>query len=465
MRRVLSRRVLSFALALLACAAPAAPAAPAQSRPQQKPAPAGSERGAAKGNGTAKDGPDAAAASKSAQALYEEAASYARRKFEEFEAKQIPYNELVRHEVLHEQRRLAERHVAALAARGAPAGEDLYYAGLLYILAGRGPAALDAMRRFLAAGADAAPALKQKARAVVGQQAAQAELFAEAERALAEYASNEPRTPSEINNVRVVLANAYARKKDYARAAAHARASFEEAVAAASDRGTPARARGAAVYGPGAFLADTLAKAGRREEAVAVIQRMRALALGLPSARLYGDATAMLDERGGDDDDPPPPPDPSAAPAPELKIKEWIDQPPVTLAALRGSVVLLDFWATWCGPCRVTIPKLNALHRKYRDRGLVILGLTEYYGHGEGRPLTPAEESQFLRRFKREHQIAYGFGVADHEGNGESYGVSSIPTAVLIDRRGRVRLITVTASDDDSRALARMVEQLIEEKP
>jgi hypothetical protein len=144
------RRVLSFALALLACAAPAAFA---QSRPQPQPEQPEAARGAAKGNGAAKnandrptsDGDDAAAG-KSAQALYEEAASYARLKFEEFEAKQIPFNELLRHEVLHEQRGLAERHVAALAARGPVAGQDLYYSGLLYLLAGRGPAALDAMR-------------------------------------------------------------------------------------------------------------------------------------------------------------------------------------------------------------------------------------------------------------------------------------------------------------------------------
>jgi thiol-disulfide isomerase/thioredoxin len=460
------RTVLSFALALFAAAAtlapPAAsPVASAQSRPPQKPV----EVEAAKGNGAAVAAKGDDAGAKSVQALYEEAATYARRKFEEFEAKRVPFNELLRQNVLAEQRQLAERHAAALAARPQLAGQDLYYAGLIYALAGKGTAALDAMRRFLAAPADTTPALRQKARAVVAQQAAAADLLPEAERALAEYVAGEPQVPAEINNVRVVLANAYAKKKDFARAAAHAREGFTAALAAAADKQSEVRQRGAAVYGSGAFLANTLERAGRREESLAVIQRMRTTALGLPSARLYGDATRMLSDQGLPLDAPPDAPDPAAAAVPELKLNEWIDQQPVTLADLRGRVVLLDFWATWCGPCRVTIPKLNALHRKYKDRGLVIIGLTEYYGHGGGRSLTPAEELEFLRRFKREHQMAYGVAVADHEDNGNNYGVASIPTAVLLDRRGRLRFITVTASDEESRALSRMVEKLIEENP
>jgi thiol-disulfide isomerase/thioredoxin len=448
------RTVLSFALALSVLAPPPASA---QSRPpQQTPA-------AAKGNGAEAGAKAVDPASKSVQALYEEASTYARRKFEEFEAKKVPFNELLRQNVLAEQRQLAERYAASLAARPQMAGQELYYAGLLYAFALKGRASLDAMRRFLAAPGDAPETLRQKARATVAAQAALADLLPEAERALADYLAAQPQVASELNNVRVNLANAYVKKKDYVKAAEHARAPYESALKTAADPQTSARARANALHSAGTFLVSTLDKAGRGNDALAVIRQLRAAALGLPSARLYGVATDLLTERGHAPD--PEAPGPEAAAAPELKLNEWIDQTPVTLADLRGRVVLLDFWATWCGPCRVTIPKLNALHRKYKDRGLVILGLTEYYGHGGGRQLTPPEELEFLRRFKREHNMAYGVAVADHEGNGDNYGVSSIPTAVLLDRRGRPRFITVTASDADSQALARMVERLIEEKP
>ncbi|MCA1635531.1 MAG: TlpA family protein disulfide reductase [Acidobacteria bacterium] len=193
---------------------------------------------------------------------------------------------------------------------------------------------------------------------------------------------------------------------------------------------------------------------------------MRALSFSLPSARLYHEATGKLLENGEPLDAPPAPGVEAAPAAPEIKINEWIEQQPVALSNLRGRVVLLDFWATWCGPCRYTIPKLNALHGKYKDRGLVIIGMTNYFGgRGTAREMGHAEELEFLRQFKRQNHIAYGFAVADHEENDDRYGIISIPTAFLIDRRGRVRFITVGASDIEAKALAAMIEKLIREKP
>src|SRR4029450_7795451 len=77
---------------------------------------------------------------------------------------------------------------------------------------------------------------------------------------------------------------------------------------------------------------------------------------------------------------------------PDLVATQWIGQTPVKLSDLRGQVVLLDFWAPWCGPCRYTFPKLQKWHESYKNKGLVILGLTNYSGDVEGRRATHGEE-------------------------------------------------------------------------
>ena len=74
--------------------------------------------------------------------------------------------------------------------------------------------------------------------------------------------------------------------------------------------------------------------------------------------------------------------------------------------------MLLDFWATWCTFCIKTMPRLNALHQKYKDRGLVIIGLNEFEGNIKGEPATRAQELEYFRQFKRRLNVAYDFAVA-----------------------------------------------------
>ncbi|HKI80557.1 MAG TPA: redoxin domain-containing protein, partial [Pseudodesulfovibrio sp.] len=68
--------------------------------------------------------------------------------------------------------------------------------------------------------------------------------------------------------------------------------------------------------------------------------------------------------------------------AAELHASQWIGGEKKDLADLAGKVVVLDFWATWCGPCRMVMPKLDALYKSHKDKGLVVLGVTKFYARG-----------------------------------------------------------------------------------
>ena len=452
------KRFLIHALALLLLL-PASPA-PAEARAPQ----AGARPRAAQGAGDASaDKGDAKASG--AQALYDEAAQYAQRKFDEFREKQVPYDRALEQKTLQEQKDLALQNVARLAAGGPLRGADLYYAGLLYALAGKSEGALDSMRRFLA-DPDPAPAdLKQRARSVAAQQAAEAGQLEAAEAALAEYAKAEPRTNADLHRMNLVVASAYVKKKDYARAAPRAGDAYAAALAYATTAAASPTQRDTTIYGAGAYYVNVLAKAGRRADAVRVAQEMRARAVALPSARLYGQATELLLNQGEEFGAPPELAGVEPAAAPELKVAELLGTGPVRLADLKGKVVLLDFWATWCTYCVKTMPRLNSLHQKYRDRGLVIIGLNGFEGNIEGRPATRAQELEHFRQFKRKMNVAYDFAVAADAENDKRFGVASLPTAVLVDRRGRVRFITIGASEAEAELLKKMILRLLDETP
>ena len=137
-------------------------------------------------------------------------------------------------------------------------------------------------------------------------------------------------------------------------------------------------------------------------------------------------------------------------PAPDFTLWDLSDHP-VTLRAYRGQkVVLLDFWATWCGPCRMAMSGLQKLANKYTDHGLEILSVNQ----GE-----PADQ---VRNFIERRKYAFHVVLDQDQAVGEKYGVQGIPALVLVDKKGVVQWIRVGYSpyEDD---LKQLVEKLTKE--
>jgi thiol-disulfide isomerase/thioredoxin len=103
-----------------------------------------------------------------------------------------------------------------------------------------------------------------------------------------------------------------------------------------------------------------------------------------------------------------------------------------TLAKNKGKVVILDFWATWCGPCRATIPALNALYTKYHGKGLEIIGIS-------------SESLKELQDFQAGGQQAYSLFNDVSQITTRKYQAFAYPTLVLLDRKGNISRIEVGA--------------------
>jgi thiol-disulfide isomerase/thioredoxin len=151
--------------------------------------------------------------------------------------------------------------------------------------------------------------------------------------------------------------------------------------------------------------------------------------------------------------------------APEFAaVDKWFPGTPVKIADLKGKVVLIDFWATWCAPCFEAFPSLIEWHNELSDDGLVILGFTRYYGRDESRPADEASELAFLERFKAKQKLPYDFIVGKDQSTQMLYGATGLPTAVLIDRKGVIRYIEPGTSSSRIAEMREMISKLLAEK-
>ena len=115
-------------------------------------------------------------------------------------------------------------------------------------------------------------------------------------------------------------------------------------------------------------------------------------------------------------------------PAPAFTLTD-VDGKKLRLADLAGSIVVLDFWATWCGPCKQSMPEFEELHRQFRDRKVVVLGISVDKG---------ADAAEKVREFAAKEKLTYRMAVDDGS-VARAYGIVRVPGTVIIDRGQIIR--------------------------
>jgi thiol-disulfide isomerase/thioredoxin len=129
-------------------------------------------------------------------------------------------------------------------------------------------------------------------------------------------------------------------------------------------------------------------------------------------------------------------------PAPPLQSAEFLGPKPPTLASLKGSPVLLFFWAHWCMDCKAEIPVIARLRQEFGPAGLAVVGPTQYYGYAaRGEDAAPAQERTYIEAVRQRY---YGplldMPVPLSKQNFKTYGASTTPTLVLLNRAGQVAM-------------------------
>jgi thiol-disulfide isomerase/thioredoxin len=129
-----------------------------------------------------------------------------------------------------------------------------------------------------------------------------------------------------------------------------------------------------------------------------------------------------------------------------------VDGQPFSIGQYKGKVVLVDFWATWCGPCKAELPHVKDVYAKYHDKGLEIVGVSNDFKADELRKFTPENGMPWVELFDAQ-------AAADHQWNPltENFGILGIPTMFLVDKKGIMR--TYEAREDMDTLIPKLLSE------
>ncbi len=138
------------------------------------------------------------------------------------------------------------------------------------------------------------------------------------------------------------------------------------------------------------------------------------------------------------------------APAPDFTLRQ-IDGPNLRLGEQRGRVVMVNFWATWCGPCRIELPHLDKLHAKYRSSGFLLLGVNIDDDPNAAKALAAKMGLKFPVLLDADKRVV------------AAYDLNAMPATVLIDRDGKVRHVHRGYKDGVEQLYEQQVRALLKE--
>ena len=150
--------------------------------------------------------------------------------------------------------------------------------------------------------------------------------------------------------------------------------------------------------------------------------------------------------------------------APSISAETWLNSTALSLDSLKGKVVIIDFWAPWCSPCRAVIPGLVEEYAKHKNDGLVVIGFTKLYGsyrddvQNAGK-VDRSKEIELIKGFAERFKIDYPIAISDEGKDFDSYMITGIPTMIFINREGNVDYIKIGSGNH--KAIIERIKKLL----